>query len=196
MMKEILNDKNLGRIILIEQFYDVFESRQILNTLKVGPWSDHKILMFGKWITEPRKTAFYADKDVSYSYSGYQYDCLPWTNTLLRIKEKINADFNYYFNSALINYYRDGDDYMGWHRDNEIELGINPHIASLSFGESRDFLFRLKSNPSNKIKVTLQSGDLLLMEDKIQSLWEHSLPKRKRQNNERVNITFRRIHKI
>jgi alkylated DNA repair dioxygenase AlkB len=192
-VKILLNDKILGRIVLIEQFLGPAKSHEILLELKYTKWSDHKILMFGKWVQEPRRVAFYGDEGLSYSYSRQKMDLMAWTNLLSSLKEKINDLFGGDYNSVLINYYRNGEDYMGWHSDNEPELGVNPHICSLSLGEQRDFILRQKSDHSKKIHIPLQSGDLLLMEDQVQDMWEHSLPKRKRAHGERINLTFRNI---
>jgi alkylated DNA repair dioxygenase AlkB len=195
MMKKILSDKDLGSIRLFEQFLDPVTSHQVMLELKQTEWSDHKILIFGKWIQEPRRVAFFGNTDISYTYSGMEMALNPWTNRLESLKNSINLFTGKNFNSVLVNYYRTGDDYMGWHSDNEVELGENPHVCSLSLGQSRDFIFRLRTDHSKKIKICLQSGDLLLMENKIQKLWQHSLPKRKRANGERINLTFRNIIK-
>jgi alkylated DNA repair dioxygenase AlkB len=192
-IKEVLNDDELGRIVLLEQFLNPITSSDILQELRKTVWSNHQILMFGKWVTEPRRIAFFGDPNISYKYSNQKMNLIPWTATLDSLKCKINEFTGVYYNSVLVNFYRDGEDYMGWHSDNEPELGVNPHICSLSLGQERDFILRLKENHATKIKIKLQSGDLLLMEDKIQSLWQHSLPKRKRAYKERINLTFRQI---
>lgn len=195
-MKILMDDKNLGHIALREQYLDPFESHKLLTELKKSEWSNHKILMFGKWISEPRKVSFYGDEGISYTYSRKKMVLQPWTPLLKKLKDRINSLSDKSFNSVLINYYRNGDDYMGWHSDNETELGENPHICSLSLGQERDFVLRLKSDHTKKLKILLQSGDLLFMQDHIQELWEHSLPKRKRAIGERINLTFREIIKI
>ena len=192
-MKKILDNSTQGRLILHSEFLDSITAHGLLNKLKESPWSEHEILMFGKWIKEPRRVAFYADPGIEYTYSKNKLLSNTWTPDLLRVKSLIESNSGYKFNSLLINYYRNGDDYMGWHCDNESELGTDPIIASLSLGQERDFIFRFKTNHKEKIKLSLQSGDLLIMESKIQNLWDHSLPKRKRAIGERLNLTFRLI---
>jgi alkylated DNA repair dioxygenase AlkB len=97
------------------------------------------------------------------------------------------------FNSVLLNWYRDGEDHLSWHSDDEKELGKNPIIASANFGESRDFVVRLKSDHSQKITFPLKHGTLLIMKGELQHYWEHAVPKRKNVQRSRFNMTFRRI---
>ena len=192
-MKEILDNIDFGRIVLFEKFITSAQSITCFNELRAIDWLDHKILMYGKWVSEPRGVSFFGDENIEYTYSGKKIRAEKWNNLLLSLKNEINQKTDSYYNSVLVNHYKDGEDYMGWHSDNEIELGNDPHIASLSFGAPRDFILRLKSDHTKKIKILLNSGDLLLMEDKIQKLWEHSLPKRKKIEEARINLTFRSI---
>lgn len=155
-------------------------------------WQHDKILMFGKEIYVPRYSAWYGDENKSYTYSGITFYTKKWNKGLLYIKEKIEKKLNLSFNSVLLNWYRDGEDHMGWHSDDEKELGKNPTIASVNFGEVRDFL--LKSNKTNeKISIPLKHGSILIMSGQLQHNWKHSIPKRKKRNNIRFNLTFRTI---
>lgn len=156
-------------------------------------WRHEAITIFGKPVMQPRLTAWYGDIDKSYSYSGITMQPLAWTGTLLAIKQMAENIASIKFNSALLNYYRDGNDSMGWHRDNEKELGPNPVIASVSFGAARKFRLRYYTDKKIIKDVLLTHGSLLLMRGQTQHYWEHSLPKITKPTGGRVNITFRII---
>ena len=115
------------------------------------------------------------------------------TRELKILLKKIQTVCDHDFNSVLLNLYRNGSDSNGWHADNEKELGMNPQIASFSFGESRFFHFKHRQIKTEKYKIELQNGSLLLMEGKMQSNWLHQIPKTKKSLNPRINLTFRKI---
>ena len=161
-----------------------------------------QIRMVGKWINEPRLTAWYGDPDKSYKYSGKTMVPKPWSPILLTLKQNIEQTVNKLgsdieFNSVLINKYRNGLDSQGWHSDDEKELGLDPVIASLSLGAERTFQARLKEEHAKKISLSLIHGSLLVMSGRTQSLSQHRVPKIK--PNEalltpcRINLTFRTI---
>ena len=156
-------------------------------------WRLDSILMFGKMIPQPRFTAWYGDEGKSYKYSGLTMQPKPWNEGLLTLKKAIEPLAKVTFNSVLLNWYRDGQDHMGWHADNEPELGKNPTIASVNFGVSRRFLLRRKDNKNEKIEILLHHGSLLLMRSAMQHFWQHSLPKAAKVKENRVNLTFRVI---
>ena len=112
---------------------------------------------------------------------------------LLYLKHEIERVVGHEFNSVLLNWYRDGEDYLNWHADDEKELGVNPVIGSVNFGETRDFLLRRNTDASQKITIPLKHGTLLVMSGELQHHWQHSVPKRKRVRGSRFNLTFRRI---
>jgi alkylated DNA repair dioxygenase AlkB len=157
------------------------------------PWRQQIIQMYGKEVTTPRLTAWYGDANKSYQFSGTRFDPLPWTSELFELKEKIQETTGLSFNSVLLNYYRSGNDSVAWHSDNEKELGINPHIASLSIGQARQFEFRHKTEHAKKYALNLENGSLLIMKGDLQHHWEHRIPKSKTQLRERINLTFRSI---
>jgi alkylated DNA repair dioxygenase AlkB len=142
---------------------------------------------------QPRLTAWYGDPDKYYEYSGITMHPKKWTNTLLEIKHRIETLSPVTFNSALLNQYRHEKDSVGWHRDNEKSLGINPVIGSVSFGASRNFLFRHYADKTVRHSVELTHGSLLLMQGQTQHCWEHSIPKQTAATGPRINITFRKI---
>ena len=183
-----------GEVFLWPEFLDSAESQSLFQDLeKHVQWKQEPILMFGKRVMQPRLTAWYGDPGAAYRYSGIRMEPLAWIEPLSRIKEKIESRLGTRFNSVLLNYYRNGSDSMGWHRDNEPELGENPVIASLSLGAPRRFCLRAYRNPKVKTEVLLPSGGLLVMRGECQTHWEHSVPKSARIVMPRINLTFRWI---
>ena len=140
---------------------------------------------------QPRLIASYGDTGITYKYSGVENVALPWTTTLLEIKKKIEAvqgDYNY----CLLNRYRSGSDSMGWHADNEPEMGNV--IGSLSLGATRKF--RIRHNVTRETKTFLVgNGTLIIMAGTMQQFWQHEVPKTKQKVGERINLTFRKIVK-
>lgn len=157
-------------------------------------WKRQKIKLFGKEHVQPRLLAWYGDPDARYRYSGVQYDPLPWSPSLIRLRERLQESLGYAFNSALANLYRDGRDSMGWHSDNEKELGAEPVIASVSLGAVRKFRLKERKKVGPR-KITLEPapGSLLVMMGTTQALWRHAVPRTRKPVGERINITFRRI---
>jgi alkylated DNA repair dioxygenase AlkB len=133
------------------------------------------------------------DAGKSYTYSGITLQPRQWTEALKEIKQKIEIIAQAHFTSALLNLYRDGKDSMGWHRDNEKELGINPVIGSVSFGAPRIFKLRDYANKKNIQSIDLAHGSFLLMSGETQHNWEHRVPKANQLHDTRINITFRVI---
>ena len=159
-------------------------------------WKHEKIKLFGRWVLQPRLSAWYGDEATDYVYSGLKNTPKPWNEVLLKLKKQVEEISQAKFNSVLLNYYRDGQDSMGWHQDNEKELGINPTIASLSFGESREFQLRYKLDKTlPTIKCVLENGSLLMMSGLTQKFWQHQIPKTRKPVGERINLTFRKIIK-
>ncbi len=158
------------------------------------PWRQENILVWGKIHPQPRLTAWYGDRDADYTYSGITLSPMPWSDLLLDIKRRVEAVTAASFNSVLLNYYRDNRDSMGFHSDNEPELGVRPTIASLSLGEERTFVTKHKINKLLKpVRVRLASGSLLLMKGETQRYWTHGIAKESRPCGPRINLTFRRI---
>ena len=183
-----------GEVFYFSEFFSKSESDLYLELLlQETPWKHEPIKIFGKQILQPRLTAWIGDAGLDYSYSGIKMRPSPWTLTLRRIKEKVEIQTGLNFNSALLNQYRNENDSVGWHSDNEKELGINPIIASVSLGETREFQFKHRNDKNLKASVLLQHGSLLLMQGEIQHHWIHAIPKRRRSMQARINITFRQI---
>ncbi|MEL6319061.1 MAG: alpha-ketoglutarate-dependent dioxygenase AlkB [Cyanobacteria bacterium J06626_14] len=157
------------------------------------PWRQDYITLYGKTVPLPRKTAWHGDDGASYSYSGIDLDPEPWTPALLEVRTRIEDAVEVSFNSVLLNLYRHGRDSMSWHSDDEPELGRNPMIASVSFGEARRFIFRHRQNKALKTEVQLTHGSFLLMAGETQHFWQHAIPKTTRAIAPRINLTFRVI---
>jgi alkylated DNA repair dioxygenase AlkB len=168
---------------------------EVLNEIcfKNIRWKQDWISMYGKRMPLPRLTAWYGDSGKAYTYSGITSRPNAWNDGLLHVKQLVEECAGIEFNSVLLNWYRDGSDHLSWHSDDEKELGANPVIASASFGETRDFVIRRKQNHSEKIKLPLKHGSLLVMKGEFQHHWQHYVPKRKDTKSSRFNLTFRRI---
>ena len=197
-----------AKLIFIPQFFTPSVSDQFLTNLtEIRAWQQGEITMFGKRVLEPRLTAWYGDEGKSYTYSGKKQEPIAWDETLLLIKNEIektllqekyvgflNQQTPSVFNSVLCNFYRNGSDSMGYHSDNERELGQNPLIASVNFGESRRFLFRRKDDTTKKHELILSHGSLLIMGGAMQHHWQHAVPKEPKRTQPRINLTFRHIY--
>ncbi|MFW6296479.1 MAG: alpha-ketoglutarate-dependent dioxygenase AlkB family protein [Halothece sp.] len=183
-----------GEAIFYPHFFRSEEANQLFQELENNiSWRQDYIKFYGKVIPLPRLTAWYGDEGKSYTYSGIEYQPNPWILTLETIKAKVETVANVRFNSVLLNFYRTGKDSMAWHSDDEPELGINPVIASVSFGGSRRFCLKHKKKLNSKVNVELFPGSLLVMKGELQHYWLHQVPKTKKAVNPRINLTFRVI---
>lgn len=156
-------------------------------------WQQDVIKMYGKTLPLPRISAWYGDSDRPYTYSGIKLYPKPWNPLLCWLREELLKISGQHFNSVLLNWYRSGADHISWHTDAEPELGKNPVIASVNFGESRRFLLRRQDNPQQKIELPLHHGSLLVMSGALQHHWQHSVPKQAKVKQSRINLTFRQI---
>ena len=168
------------------------EASRFLEALWTGlEWSQKEIVLFGRRVMQPRLTAWYGDTGVTYRYSGLTLHPLAWHPVLLEIRERIESFTDQRFNAVLANAYRDGSDSMGWHRDDEAELGRQPVIASVSLGDERRFLVRENQGPPSAL--VLEHGSLLVMKGDFQRRYRHALPKTRRQAGLRINLTYRLV---
>jgi alkylated DNA repair dioxygenase AlkB len=163
--------------------------KSCLNDLN---WEKGFIKIFGKTHQIPRLQSWYADNGIEYTYSGKKLKRHNWNETLIEIKGEIEKITSFKFNSVLANLYRDENDSMGLHSDNEKELGINPVIASLSLGESRDLYFKHK-NIKKSLNIPQKNGQLIVMHGETQKYWKHEIKKTKKLKKPRINLTFRNI---
>ena len=185
-----------GDILWIKRFLPKSDADSLLQTLLADiPWRQDSIRIAGKPVPVPRLQAWYGDPGMTYTYSGLSLDPLPWSPTLAALKQRIEDYSDCQFNSLLANLYRNEQDSVGWHADNEPELGRNPAIASLSLGDTRDFQMKHRQRQEQKLSLPLQHGDLLIMKGALQHHWLHQIPKSKAPCQPRINLTFRRIFK-
>jgi alkylated DNA repair dioxygenase AlkB len=157
-------------------------------------WQQSMINIYGKKIPIPRLNAWYGDEQCSYKYSGTYFEPNSWLPALLMIKNRIESLSGFQFNSVLANCYRNGNDSVAWHSDDEPELGRNPAVASLSLGVERQFQLKHRYNKDLKPhKILLTHGSLLVMAGELQHHWRHQIPKNQRKLGERINLTFRYV---
>lgn len=157
-------------------------------------WRQEDIVVWGKTHRQPRLHAWYGDPGSHYTYSGIALQPLPWTPLLLDLKDRLEALSGTAFNSVLLNYYRDQNDSMGMHSDDEPELGPAPVIASLSLGEVRKLIFRHRYRRDlEALHLPLAPGSVLLMRGSTQRCWKHGINKQKKPCGPRLNLTFRRV---
>lgn len=157
------------------------------------PWEQPQVHLHGRNYPVPRLVAWYGDPQASYSYSGLQHQPLAWTPLLAGIRQQVEAQVAAPLNAVLLNLYRDGQDSMGWHSDDEAELGRNPLIASLSLGGTRRFDLRRKGQGRIAHSLDLEHGSLLVMRGTTQHYWQHQVAKTRRHCEPRINLTFRWI---
>ncbi len=155
-------------------------------------WEQRAIRMFGREVMQPRLICWQSDPEVIYSYSGLKLEPAAWHPRVDELRCRLHTDLGVDFNSVLINAYRHGQDSMGWHADDEPELGTNPLIASISLGAARNFRWREKTSQKSG-GVELEHGSLLLLSGNFQHRFQHSVPKTGKKTDLRINLTFRQI---
>ena len=182
-----------GEVSYTPALLSTSEAQHFLNALVHEiAWQQDSIRIFGKTHITKRKVAWYGDRAFVYRYSNTEKVALPWTPTLLQLKQLVEQETGFVFNSCLLNLYHDGTEGMSWHADDEKPLGEQPTIASLSLGAARKFSFKHKSTKQS-VSILLENGSLLLMRGETQANWLHALPKMAKVKGMRVNLTFRRI---
>ncbi len=183
-----------GVLRLWPRAFDDEESGYFLTELLATiAWHQEQILMFGRRVPVPRLVAWHGDRGATYEYSGTDHLPAPWTPVLQRIRQRVSQLTGREFNAVLLNRYRDGSDGMGWHADDEPELGRDPVVASVSFGATRRFCMRHRRRRDQRLNLSLTHGSLLCMAGATQHHWVHAVPKTRAPAGERVNLTFRSI---
>ena len=183
-------------IFYYPQFFSKQKSNFYLNRfIDSVQWKQNTIKMYGKESLVPRLEAWYGEPGKNYSYSGIMMQPISWTSELLEIKKEIEKVSKTVFNSVLINYYRNGNDRVAWHSDDEKELGKNPVIGSISLGAERNFKLRHKDYKINSLRnnIILKHGSFLLMKGPTQHNWMHEIPRTAKPIGPRINLTFRVI---
>ena len=166
----------------------------LLNEL---PWQSDIVTLFGKTHITTRKIVWMGDKNANYQYSGHVRQTVPWSDVAFHVKQKIEqalaeVGVTANFNTCLLNYYPSGADGMGYHADDEKELGQQPVIASLSLGATRKFVFKHKKT-QDKVELYLESGQLVVMHGDTQTFWKHTITKTKTVDAGRISLTFRHM---
>lgn len=183
-----------AELALWPQWLSVSVADQWLTRLtEQTPWQQPQVRIFGRHVAVPRLVAWYGDAEASYRYSGLTHQPLPWTPLLAQIRAQVEQAAGQSLNGVLLNYYRDGQDSMGWHSDDEAELGVNPLIASLNLGGTRRFDLRRKGQNRIEHSLDLQHGSLLVMRGATQHHWQHQVAKTRASCAPRLNLTFRLI---
>lgn len=171
------------------------------------PWQSDQVTLFGKTHITTRKivwmgdTSSGSDQALTYTYSGHTRPIQPWHSSVFHVKQLIEQrllelGIAAQFNSCLLNYYPSGEDGMGYHADDEPELGHQPIIASLSLGATRKFVFKHKAHnkkTQDKVELYLESGQLVVMRGDTQQYWKHSITKTKKVDEGRISLTFRHM---
>ncbi|EEY99674.1 alkylated DNA repair protein [Vibrio sp. RC586] len=201
MIKTVIlnNHSQKGEVALVDgllywfpQFLSHHQANHSFEQLQAElNWQQKSIRLFGKCVLQPRLIAWYGE--LGYRYSGLQLSPEPFPPLLAKLRTECEQVAQTTFNSVLANLYRDGQDSMGWHQDNEPELGHHPIIASLSLGESRRFILRHYNDHDRKVVCELGHGDLLIMAGTTQHHWQHAIPKTRQTKQARINLTFRQI---
>lgn len=176
--------------------YRTMEATELLSELRSSvPWRQDKISLYGREVPLPRLQAWYGDPGTTYKWSGIRMEPLPWTPLLLQIKTWVERATRATFNSVLLNLYRNGNDSVSWHSDDEPEIVESSVIAALSLGAERDFQLRRTAGPGPAITVPLFHGSLLYMAGPTQAHWQHCVPKRRRVTTDRISLTFRSVRR-
>lgn len=186
-----------ANVSLVHNYLSAAQAQTLLNSLLTSlDWQQPRLKMFGREVLSPRLHAWHGDADAQYRWSGRVWQPKPWPASLATLRDELEQKLGVRFNSCLVNRYRNGEDAMGWHADDERELGKNPVIASISIGAVREFDFQhrgrgdLNGTPA-KHRIPLASGSLLLMFGSTQHHWKHRIRRQRAVTGERLNLTFR-----
>lgn len=182
-----------ANVSYLEGFLGSDEADRALAAAVREEYSQEQIRIHGKAYDIPRLTKWYSEDGSTYTYSGIAMEPKRFPLFLREMNDRIEEESGLSFNSVLINFYRDGNDKVGWHCDDERELGQEIHVASVSLGAERVFKMRRRKDHSRVVDLPLAHGSLLLMKHPTQVHWEHCLPPRKKVSEPRYNLTFRNI---
>ncbi len=157
--------------------------RELLDSVR---WHEEWIHLYGRRVRVPRLLAWFGDRGLNYRYAGRDHPADGWPAALADVRRRLESTLRLPFNFVLLNRYRNGGDYMGWHTDDERDHGR--WVASLSLGAARRFLVRLEGEERSR-QLDLTDGSLLVMDGRLR----HSLPRTRRPVGERLNLTFRQV---
>ncbi|MGY4517246.1 alpha-ketoglutarate-dependent dioxygenase AlkB family protein [Lysobacter sp. HA18] len=172
------------------------EAAALFDALQDGvAWENHPVRLFGRELPAPRLSSWVGDADAVYRYSGLLRAPHPWTPPLTELRDRLRSELGVDFNSVLANLYRDGRDAMGWHSDDEPELGPGPVIAAVSLGATRRFVLKARRGDT-RLALELPPGSLLVMQGATQANYRHALPRTARPVGPRINLTFREVRAV
>ncbi|MCL1146129.1 alpha-ketoglutarate-dependent dioxygenase AlkB [Shewanella sp. 10N.261.52.F9] len=177
---------------LIKGYLNLKQQNALLKEADSYPLTRPEVMVYGKSHPIPRSQIWFADLGCDYFYSGLFIEAQPWPHYAQKLRHKLEREFGLLSNGVLVNRYANGHESMGWHSDDEKEIAPSSDIASVTVGASRDFFVRHKQT-QQKHCFYLESGDLLIMHWPMQKDWEHSLPKRLKVSESRINFTFRQL---
>lgn len=196
-LPELVLDESLtpgGRLRLYRDPVDSELANHWFECLRDNcPWEQSTIAIYGREVLIPRRNAWYGDPGCEYGYSGTRLTRNDWLPELAQMREEFTRLADAELNSVLLNHYRDGSDSMGWHQDDEAELGRNPIIVSYNLGATRRFQLRPRGQTRISHSLDLDHNSLLIMGGDMQHHWQHAVPKTRRPVGERINLTFRNI---
>lgn len=156
------------------------------------PWQEELVQMFGRTFVAPRLSCALADEGCTYRYRGSQSEPIRLTWPLDALRHKLQAQLNVPFNYVLATKYRNGNDYVGWHADDERDLVPGQTIANISLGEVREFRIKNRDGSFDE-KVSTQHGSLLLMRGELLRTTKHTLIRTKRSIGPRVVLSYREV---
>ncbi len=182
-----------GSAVLYPRFFDADFARDAFHVVRTETtWEQPEMIMFGKKYAQAGLSTWFTNSGISYQYSGIVREAHPMTRLLSSIGAMCTKHTGAQFNSVLVNLYRDGQDSVSWHSDNEAINGKEPTIASVSLGATRRFDLRHKET-KEVIRVDLEDGSLLVMSGLSQQCWVHQIAKTKTPVGPRINLTFRLV---
>lgn len=174
-------------------FLEAEPAQQLLQTLMLElPWQQPSIQIYGRNVKIPRQQVWMGEAHCCYRYSGTTFQPQPWHPAVQQLAQQLSEQLALPFNCVLLNLYQGGGEHMGWHADDEPELGVAPKIASISLGQSRRFDLKHR-HLDCQLQLALTHGSLLLMAGRCQQSWLHRLPKQAKATATRLNLTFRYI---
>jgi alkylated DNA repair dioxygenase AlkB len=192
-IKWIINDEQ-AKVSYHPTFLSKNEADNFFRAIRdEAAWKQEKIKIMGKEVYPSRLTTSYSDKNLTYTYSGISKTSTEWIKPLWQLRDKITEKTGVRYNYALLNLYRNGKDYIGPHSDSEKDLILDAGIASVSLGSERDFVLHHRKGEKDNIVLSLRHGSLLVMAGDCQKHYKHSVPARKKDKKERINITFRLV---
>ncbi|MXY54229.1 MAG: alpha-ketoglutarate-dependent dioxygenase AlkB [Gammaproteobacteria bacterium] len=178
--------------LLVPHFVAADSAASLLDAaLADFDWQQERFVMFGRWATAPRLSVCFGEPGAAYRYSGVERLAQPWPDAVQSLAKQVSSALQWRTNFVLVNRYRSGRDHLGWHSDDERDMGPAPVVATVSIGVPRTFRMAARRKGSPNHDVVLESGSLFLMWGRSQRHYRHCVPRRLREAGERVSFSFR-----